>query len=447
MTETLTTHWMQAFDATRLPQHSEPEWLLKLRKQAFEVYLDMPEPPPPQRGLRRIPSLKVDELSALQPMADTESVEALLNQRLQSWLQTGQAFGGQTIAHNGQTLQTQLKAELEAQGAIFCSLHEALVQHPEQVQKYLGSVYPAIAGRELALNLAYWQTGYFLYLPRQCKLSLPLYALQSLSGSGSLFQRSLVVLEAGAELTLVHDAWSAGQAAARVSDVLEIQLGDGAVLNQLNLQQWEKSVHCHSYSQAQLGRDARYHVLNLASGSLYHYLQTGTGLAQKGAEARLLGLFVASGEQHFRQQSLQNHLSPHTVSHLQYHGVMRDQAYSFYNGMIYVAEAAQQTESNQLSKNLLLSEKARADAIPNLEILADDVQSGHGAAIGAIDRDQLFYLMSRGFGQTEAEALITEGFMEEVLLQFPDARLHAPVQQLLAIQMLQDQLAEAESEG
>jgi Fe-S cluster assembly protein SufD len=254
------------------------------------------------------------------------------------------------------------------------------------------------------------------------------------------------VVEAGARLSLVHDLCSVGQPAghteaidspSQLSDVLEIVAAENAEVNVVYLQQLSHSVHCQAYHQANLGRNARYHALDIGLGAAYHFEHSAVTLDQPGAESKLLGLFVAEANQHFRQTSLQNHLAPHTSSHLQYHSVLRDQAYSFYNGMIYVDAQAQQTVSNQLSRSLLLSEQARADAIPNLEILADDVQSGHGAAIGAMDAEQLFYLQSRGFAREQAENMLVEGFMEEVILQFPDTILQPLIKQHLSLSLLE----------
>lgn len=430
--------WTEHYDAELLPQRDEPDWLAQLRRQAWELWLDMPVPPPPQRNLRKTPEL---ELKALRPAECVDQTPELLAERIHSWGEVDGAF----LAANGCALTQELSDGHSAAGVILCDLGDAIANYPELVRQHLGSVYPAIAGRDLALNLAYFKGGYFLYVPRNVQLNLPVYALQALQGGGQvLFQRALIVVEANARLTLIHDSHSAdAEADALVSDVVELVLGDNAELNAVYLQQWGSHVHCQAYSQARLGRSARYTALNIATGAQYHAVHTGAGLEAPGAETRMLGLFLGSDAQHFRQTSLQNHLSPHTVSHLQYHTVLRDRAYSFYNGMINVPQQAQQTESNQLSKSMLLSDTARADAIPNLEILADDVQSGHGAAIGSLDPDQLFYLQSRGFEKATAENLLVEGFMEEVILQFPHVALQPAIKEHLAMSLL----AQAEDEG
>lgn len=423
--------WTQHYAAELLPQRDQPEWSSSLRKQAWEIYLDLPEPPPPQRSLRKVPELALDQLQAPE---DVSGVDETLRQRVDGWGQLAGAY----LESNTTALSAELQPELAEQGVILCSLADALATHPELVRKYLGKIYPAITGKALALNLAYWRGGSFLYLPKGVQLELPVYLLQHSSGAHqALFSRSVVVAEANSSLTLIVDAFSDSPEASLVSDVVELFVGDNAELRALYLQQQGREVHSRNWSQAQLGRDARYYALNVGTGARYHEVQSAVSMEHKGAEALLLGLFLGNGEQHFRQNSLQNHLSPHTVSNLQYHTVLRDQAYSFFNGMIYVDPKAQQTESGQLSKNLLLSDSARADAIPNLEILADDVQSGHGAAVGSLDKEQAFYLMSRGFDRSTAEAMLVEAFMESVILRFPDARVQQKVEEHLALRLLE----------
>lgn len=279
--------------------------------------------------------------------------------------------------------------------------------------------------------------AFFIYLPRHLQLEDPLYLLQSLNqGQQALFTRSLIVLESGAQAALVCDFAADSQNAASLShDLIEVVLADGAELKWVHLQNWGQEVHAHSYTQTQLGRDARLSQLNLSLGGAYHYAQNQVRLQEKGSESLFLGLNIGGGQQHFRQQTHQDHRSPHTQSDLVYHSVLKDEAYSFFNGLIYVDPLAQKSESGQVSKSLLLSDKARADAIPNLEILADDVQSGHGAAIGSLDPEQRFYLMSRGFDRNTADTLLVEGFMEEVLLRFPHSDLQRSVAAHLSLHL------------
>jgi FeS assembly protein SufD len=435
---TLTQDFRQIYHPDFKPQVSEPAWAENLRKQAWEDYQNLPEPLPVQRTLRRIPLL--DE-SELQPSKNLASNASDSEARRASW----GALAGWGQLNNAQAKNFELPSEWADQGVLLCSLREALELHADKVQPFLDKVLPAAQNREAALNLAYWQNGFFLYLPRNLHLSAPIYLQHSLNqGQQALFSRSLIVLEQGSEATVICDFDAASQAQASLShDVLEISVAAAANLKLVHLQNWGQEVHAHSYTQTQLARDAHLSQFNLSLGSAYHYAHNQVQLQDKGSESLFLGLNIGNQDQHFRQQTQQDHRSPNTKSDLVYHSVLKDQAYSFFNGMIYVDPIAQQSESGQVSKSLLLSDKARADAIPNLEILADDVQSGHGAAIGSLDPEQRFYLMSRGFDRQTADLLLVEGFMEEVLLRFP----HEELQQRIAAHLSLHLLAEDETRG
>lgn len=424
--------WTQQYTAELLPQREEPEWMSKSRKQAWEIFTDLPEPRPLQRSLRKIPSV---DLKGLGVHPANEQALGDLKARVDSWGELDGAY----LESNGELISEELNQTLQDQGVILLSMSDALVQHPELVQKYFGKVYPAVMSKALALNMAYWRAGYFLYVPRDVQVQLPIYALQSMqNGDQALFSRSLVVVESNASLSMVHDTFSDASAErAWSSDVVEICVGQNAEVNALYVQQWNRKTHAQTWAKAYLERDARYRAFDIATGAQFHEAQTGAQMEHKGAETLLLGLFVGDGDQHFRQNSQQNHLSPHTYSDLQYHTVLRDQAYAFYHGMIYVDGKAQQTKSNQVNKNMLLSKEARADAIPNLEILADDVESGHGAAVASLDPEQRFYLMSRGFDQAMAEAMLVEAFMEAVILRFPHPQIQQRIEEHLSIRLLE----------
>lgn len=424
------THWLNHYDAQLLPQRDEPEWMSHLRKQAWELYMDMPDTTPLQRGLRKPPVLDRESLGVAELVSDvSESLQA----RVASWGDCS----GLYLAQNNSPLSVELQAELSDKGVVLLSLSDALVHYPELVQKHFGKVYPATSSKELALNTAYWNGGYFLYVPANVQVELPICVLQSVAGEHTVgFQRSLVIADRGAQVTLIHDAYSENEQSSLVSDVVELWLNGNAQINAVYMQNWDRQMHALHYAKAHVSRDARYHVLNLGIGAAFHEVHTGADLEEAGASTDIQGLFVGNGQQHFRQQSMQNHNHAHTVSDLMYHTVLKDEAYSFYHGMIYVDPQAQQTVSNQVSKSLLLSDSARSDAIPNLEILADDVQSGHGAAVGSLNPDQMFYLQSRGFDQETAEAMLVEGFMEAVILRFPVEALQAVLRQHLAMRLL-----------
>jgi Fe-S cluster assembly protein SufD len=142
-------------------------------------------------------------------------------------------------------------------------------------------------------------------------------------------------------------------------------------------------------------------------------------LTGEGAVGRMSGFYFSENNQHFDHDTQQNHLAPHTTSDLLFKGALKDQSRSVWQGMIYVAPGAQKTDGYQANRNLVLSPKARADSIPGLEILADDVRCTHGATVGKIDADQVFYLRSRGMPYADAERLVVEGFFDPIMQRIP----------------------------
>lgn len=406
----------------------EPDWLNQQRRQAWELYQDMPEPLPAQRNLRKYAPMLWLEMPSPAPQQATLSAE--LQAHLAVWNQSA----GQLVHTESEQLSAQLSAELNTQGVFLGSWEDALQQIPEVLKTHFGEIYPATESKQVALNTARWQYGFVLYVPRNVVVPLPLYVLQTLQQANvASFTRGLVIAERGAQVTLVQEQWSAGEDIALNSHVLEIDAAEGSQVQVIHLQQWGSAVQAHSLVQARLKRDAQLRILTSSQGGSYHHAHVGVSLVEPGAHAHLLGINLGKANQYFYQDTHQNHLAPRTESHLAYHTVLTDKAYSFFNGLIRVPLEAQQTVSNQVNKNLLLSDGARADTMPNLEIVANDVQCSHGAAIGNLDPEQKFYLMSRGFDEAAAEKTILQGFVESILVAVPSEELQAGIRQTLGL--------------
>ncbi len=194
---------------------------------------------------------------------------------------------------------------------------------------------------------------------------------------------------------------------------------DGAGLRCIHLQEWGAGVHNFSTQRVLLGRDATINWLVVTLGGSLSRADVQAFLNGPGATAEMLGIFFADGHQHFDHHTMQVHNAPSAGSDLLFKGTLNDTARSVFSGLIQVAPGAQKTDSYQLNRNLLLSDKARADSIPNLEIQANDVRCTHGASVGPVDPEQLFYLMAHGLSRAEATRLIVEGFFEPVVARIP----------------------------
>lgn len=322
----------------------------------------------------------------------------------------------------GSRIQVRLSPEVQAQGVVFGALTDALARCPEKVLPHLGTIVPPEAGKFAAWNTAEWQAGLFLYVPKGVTVTLPLLGGHG-AGPGqnrAIFPRTLVVLEEGAQATYIEDYTAAAAVGENLSSaIVEISLAANARLHYIHLQRWPAGWRHFLKQNARLDRDAALHTLVVATGGDFGRADFGSDLNAPGASARLYGLVFGDGEQRLTHHTHQNHRAPSTTSDLLFKAALRDNARSVYTGLVKIAPEAQKANAYQASKNILLSKGARANAIPMLEILADDVKCGHGAAVGSLDDEQRFYLMSRGLSREEAERAIVEGFFEDVLQRIP----------------------------
>ncbi|HXR30044.1 MAG TPA: Fe-S cluster assembly protein SufD [Solirubrobacterales bacterium] len=302
------------------------------------------------------------------------------------------------------------------EGVTVLPLTEAAASHEELVRERLGSLVPA-EDPFVARNESSWRDGLLVHVPRGVQVAEPIRIELPLAQSGgALAWRTLVVLEEGAEAE-VWEHWSSpgDDVDGLLNSVVELSVGQGATLRYVNTQDISESAWIFATQRAQVERDGRLDWAALGFGSARGKVRMETKLAGRGSEARVTGGYAGGPGQHLDYDTTQEHAAPNTNSDLAFRGVLATGATAVWRGMIRVDPGAQQTDAFQESRNLLLSTEAHADAIPGLEIEADDVRCTHAAAVAQIDRDQLFYLTSRGLGQAEAKSLIIEGFLESLV--------------------------------
>jgi Fe-S cluster assembly protein SufD len=281
-----------------------------------------------------------------------------------------------------------------------------------------------------AHNAASWQHGLLVRVPRGVVLEQPLYVrVANATEDGSLFWRLLVVAEPESRFTLIEEYVSASAGLAGYSNAaVELFVEQGARLEYVSLQNLSRETWHFATHHASVGRDAELDWVAGGFGSKKGKTRIQNDLAGQGATSRVTGAYFADGTQHLDYDTFQEHIAPHTTSDFAFKGALRDQATTVWRGMIRVEQEAQKTNAYQENRNLLLSDKAHADSIPGLEILANDVRCTHGATLGQVDREQLFYLMTRGLSRSEAERLIVRGFFQDVL----DRIALEPVREALA---------------
>ena len=309
--------------------------------------------------------------------------------------------------------------EPTVEGPIVMPLALAAERYPDLVEAHLGSVVTKQTPFT-ARNDAYWTDGAFVYVPRGVEVEAPivLSTLHAQAGT-ALHWRALVVLEEGAQAEVWHESRSAEDDLDGVlNGVVELVVGQNARLRFVDAQDVSEKSWIFGAQRATVARDGSLDWITLGFGSANGKVFQETQLAGPGAHGTVTGAYASRGRQHLDFDTLQEHAAPDTTSDLAFRGILADRSSAVWRGMIKVDPGAQRTDAFQESRNLLLSKRAHADAIPGLEILANDVRCTHAAAIAQIDREQLFYLRSHGLPEADANRLVIEGFLQALVERF-----------------------------
>jgi Fe-S cluster assembly protein SufD len=268
-----------------------------------------------------------------------------------------------------------------------------------------------------AHNAAMWEHGLLVHVPKGFVLEQPLYVriVNAVEG-GSLFWRLLIVAEPESRFTVIEEYASTSPGlSAYVNAAVEIFVDQAAKVEYVSVQNVSRETWHFGTHHARVERDAELDWVAGGFGSKKGKVRIQNDLAGRGATSRVTGAYFTDGTQHLDYDTFQEHIAPDTTSDFAFKGALRDDSRAVWRGMIRVEEDAQKTNAYQENRNLLLSKTAHADSIPGLEILANDVRCTHGATLGQVDREQLFYLMARGLTRQEAERMIVRGFFQDVL--------------------------------
>ena len=309
--------------------------------------------------------------------------------------------------------------EPTSEGPIVAPLRVALERHAETVGRHFGTVVrPSYFVNANADN---WTDGTLVYVPRNVKVEAPivLTTVQDKPSTG-LYHRTLVVLDEGAEAEVWDQIVSSHDEEAVLNNVVEIVIGDNANLRYIGAQAVNEKTWVFGAQRAVVARDAQLDWTTIGFGGANGKVFQESTLAGPGANARVTGVYATRGRQHVDYDTLQEHAAPDTTSDLAFRGLVSGRSSAVWRGMIKVDPGAQRTDAFQEARNLLLGKKAHADAIPGLEILADDVRCTHAAAIAQIDPEQIFYLRSRGLSRATAERLVVEGFLGAIVERYEE---------------------------
>ena len=309
-------------------------------------------------------------------------------------------------------------------------------RYNKMVRKYLARNAGYHNNGLAALNTAFLQSGVFVFIPKNVKLESPVQVTFVAEGENSAnFPRLLVVAEEHSSATLIENYVSANGGRYFTNAIAEIIVKDGAHLEHYRLQRESSNAFHVSTTATELGRSSRYYTTSINLGAQLSRHDISVVMDHDGAETSVDGLYMVDGNQHSDTHSVIDHKSPHCTSHQLYKGILDGNGRAVFNGKVFVRKGAQKTDAIQTNKNLLLSDKAHVDTKPQLEIFADDVKCAHGAAVGQIDPDQLFYLETRGIGPELGRSLLTYGFAEEVVQKIKIESIRAELDETVLRQL------------
>ncbi|MFH0882689.1 MAG: Fe-S cluster assembly protein SufD [bacterium] len=398
------------------PRHDqEPEWLYDLRSRSWRAWETSPLPD------RVVHLWRYTEPQRFVP----DALEGLL--RSYPVMPNGHADQAKAVpdnrvghAYNDTSLLTlaRLTPEAAKMGVVLTDLLTAVHQHPDLIREYLGSAVGENFDKFETLNLALWNTGLFLYVPDGVVLDKPIH-LHRTSGNGDTLMRLLAVVGENSEVTIIDDYEGQQGVQARINSVVELIAKASSRVTFSTFIRLADEDSLFLTQRNRIGQDVSLRSSALSLGAGLTKVNWGTQLEGRGADSRWTGLLMGGDEQHFDNHTLHRHMAGETCSNLEFKVALKDRAVSSYTGRINIEPHAAFCEAYQENRNLLLSDAAKVESIPELEIVNDDVKCSHGVTVGMLEPEQLFYLTSRGIEEEEARRIILAGFFEEPLAQVP----------------------------
>lgn len=397
--------------AAFLESRTDPSWLMDQRREAWETFsgLRWPERRGEEWARTDIRVFKPEKYAWPPTSQDRAPGVA-------SVLREGIDPAGSSVSLDGHSVTDELDPRWTDQGVLFGNLERLVSEHEDRFRSILQRrVVDPGYDKFAALHAACWTGGHALYVPRGVRIDQPLHIFSTLSDGGVDLGRTLIVLEDGAEATVLVETASESHAGDGLNcGGTEIVVGRGAVLRFVNLQDWGHGVWHFAHKRAILNSDASLQWTIAALGSRLSKVNQHVSLAGPGANCQVNGVLFTEGKQHLAYHTLQHHEAPQCRSDFLYKAALQDRSRTVWRGMIKVDPGAQKTDGYQRNDNLLLSDSARVDSIPGLEIEADDVRCTHGSTTGKIDEELIFYAMARGFTRGEAARMIVSGFFQQI---------------------------------
>ena len=393
----------------------EPTWLAKRRAAGLDQFNNLPLPTARDEAWRfaSVGKLSIDDFNPVET-PPTTTLDALTER---STLVTARA-GRAVFVDDAPARFEGVSAELIAKGVIYLPIAEAIEQHPELMEQYFLQESTELGSKKFfGLHAATVKAGSLLYVPKGVQIADPIVNYYWTSAErAAVFPHTLIIAEDNANVSVVDLFFSETDAneALNVS-VSNIHAGAGAHVFRKIVQDWNEKTVSFQLDTIVAERDAQVKNIAVNIGAQRARFESQTRIEGAGADVKMYSLTVAEETQEFDQRTFQTHNAPNAVSDLLYKNALLDNSRTIFSGLIKVAEGAQQTDAYQTNRNLLLDPTAEANALPGLEILANDVRCSHGATTGNVDEAELFYMMQRGIPRRVAMQLMVFGFFEEVI--------------------------------
>ncbi len=405
----------------------EPQWMTDLRLKAYDIFIS--KPMPTWGGGGALNDINFDDIyyyvrATNQTERDWDEVPPEIKDTFdrlgipeaeQKYLQGVSAqYDSESVYHN-------LRKDLEDKGVIFLDMDTALREHPDLVKEYFGTIIPASDNKFAALNSATWSGGSFIYVPPGVKVEMPLQAYFRINTKNmGQFERTLIIVDEGAYVHYVEGCTAPTYSSDSLhSAVVEIIVKEGGRCRYTTIQNWSNNVYNLVTKRAVAYKNAAMEWVDGNLGSKLTMKYPAVILAGEGAHGEVLSIAFAGKGQHQDAGAKITHLAPNTTSRIISKSVSKDGGRATYRGLLKIVEGADNCKSNVVCDALLLDDRSRSDTYPTIEVDAKNVTMGHEASVSKVGEDQLFYLMTRGLNEDEANAMVVNGFIEPLVKELP----------------------------
>ena len=414
-----------------------PSFLEQSRRSALEVYEREPLPTWRRSGFwtTTVRNLRLDELEPRHhdPVASVEELPEVAREAL-----AGDELAGLVVQRGASTVHTTLDPALAEQGVVFCSLERAIEEHPELVARWYMKRLSADEGKFSAAAAAFWTGGAFLHVPAEVRVERPFQVVYVIDEPGTAqYAHTLAVVGQFAECSLREYCLAPDlEGQALHAGAFELYCQTGAQVKLAHVQDWGSGeVYDISTKRVEIGRDAHCGWVPIHLGGHVTKQQLDIVTAEQGSDMRHTGLYFTEGQEHLDLFTTDLHEQGDTTGDTVWKGALTGDSRASYEGLIHIVEGAQNTHTYLQTHSMLLSPKAKADAIPSLIVQTDNVSASHGGTVGEVDEELVFYMMTRGISRPDAVRVLVEGYFEPVVQRLDDPSLEALVRARIAAKL------------